>query len=209
MCELCDDPRTEAPAGARPIDRRSVLRGALAAGGATMLGSSLGATLLDALGNPVAAAESDGMFERAGMGEDPARFAAAGEYQAAGSFAPITISPGRIITRAQWGADESLRSGSPGFAGIRKCIVHHTVTPNYRDGASMCRSILRFHTQGNGWSDIGYNFLIDHVGNVFEGRWARSYAPGERHTGEDTSHRGVIGAHARNYNTGSAGIALL
>ncbi len=115
-----------------------------------------------------------------------------------------------VVTRAQWGADESLRKGTPLYAPVTKLIVHHTVTDNADlDPAATIRAIYAFHTRVRGWDDIGYNFLVDAQGRVYEGRWARSYAPGEVPTGEDLERRGVVGAHAEGTNTGSAGIALL
>ncbi len=119
-----------------------------------------------------------------------------------------SIPPPPIIARAHWGADESLGSKRRSFAAIRKVIVHHTVTPG-TDPAAEVRAILRHHTQARGFDDIGYNFLIDHGGTVYEGRWARAYDDGEVPTGEDTRGRGVVGAHASGYNTGSVGIALI
>ena len=119
-----------------------------------------------------------------------------------------SIPPPPIVTRAQWGADETLGSRSRSFAEIRKVIVHHTATTG-DDPASDLRSIHRYHTTANGWADIGYNFLIDRNGVVYEGRWARTYAAGEVHSGEDARGRGVIGAHAAGHNTGTVGIALL
>jgi hypothetical protein len=121
---------------------------------------------------------------------------------------PIAVPPPPIVTRAGWGADETLGNRSRSFATIRKVLVHHTVTPGTDPGSDL-RAILRQHTQSRGFSDIGYNFLIDHAGTVYEGRWAREYAAGEVHSGEDSRGRGVIGAHAESYNTGSVGIALL
>jgi len=115
-----------------------------------------------------------------------------------------------VVTRAQWGADESLRKGSPLYAPVTKLIVHHTATQNLDpDPAGTMRAIYAFHTQVRGWDDIGYNFLLDAQGRVYEGRWARGYEPGEIPTGEDLQRRGVVGAHAEGTNTGSAGIALL
>jgi hypothetical protein len=130
--------------------------------------------------------------------------------KAAAGLADARVGAPPIVTRAQWGADESIRTGTPGFAALRKLIVHHTDTPNGDPNpASTVRAIYVFHTQSRGWNDIGYNFLVDEQGRVYEGRWARNYAAGEVHNGEDTSGRGVIGAHAENANTGSVGIALL
>ncbi|MGI8683921.1 MAG: N-acetylmuramoyl-L-alanine amidase [Acidimicrobiales bacterium] len=115
-----------------------------------------------------------------------------------------------VITRAHWGADESLRKGTALHAPVTKLIVHHTVTDNVDiDPAATIRAIYAFHTQVRGWDDIGYNFLVDAKGRVYEGRWARSYRFGEVPTGEDLERRGVVGAHAEGTNTGSAGIALL
>ncbi len=61
---------------------------------------------------------------------------------------------------------------------------------------AIVKGIQLFHVQSNGWNDIGYNFLVDRFGTVYEGRFG----------GVD---RNVIGAHARGFNTGSVGIALI
>ncbi len=113
-----------------------------------------------------------------------------------------------IITRAQWGADETLRTSSRDFAPITKAIVHHTAIEEV-DPDAQVRGIYRSHTQTNRWADIGYNFLVDREGRVYEGRWARDYADGEIHSGEDTADRLVVGAHAEGRNPGSVGIAIL
>ncbi|MEX2659872.1 MAG: N-acetylmuramoyl-L-alanine amidase [Acidimicrobiales bacterium] len=117
----------------------------------------------------------------------------------------------RIITRAGWGADESIRKGSPSFASISRLVVHHTAEPgnNLADPAAAVRGIYRYHVQSQGWSDIGYNFLIDEAGRIYEGRWAQAYSDGGTHDGEDQRGHGVIGAHTGGYNTGAVGVALL
>ncbi|MGH9000010.1 MAG: N-acetylmuramoyl-L-alanine amidase [Acidimicrobiia bacterium] len=126
------------------------------------------------------------------------------------SGAPGAPGAPEIVTRAGWGADERMRKGNPKHAPVSKLVVHHTVTPNDDpDPASTVRAIYAFHTRSRGWDDIGYNFLVDHTGRVYEGRFARAYPPGETPTGEDGSGRGVIGAHARGFNQGSAGFAML
>jgi hypothetical protein len=115
-----------------------------------------------------------------------------------------------VVPRAGWGADEGMRTGAPEFARPAKLVVHHTVTPNDDpDPASTVRAIYAYHTRQNGWNDIGYNFLVDAAGRIYEGRYARPYGPGETPTGEDTEGRGVVGAHARGFNPGSVGVALL
>jgi hypothetical protein len=70
------------------------------------------------------------------------------------------------------------------------------------------RAIQRAHV-GNGWVDIGYHFAVAPDGRIFEGRWARNYAPGQVHSGEDTSGRIVTAAHALDHNTGSLGVVVL
>jgi len=112
----------------------------------------------------------------------------------------------QVIRRAAWGADESLRFDADGdeiwppeYTEPRAQIVHHTVTTNDPvDPAAVLRSILHFHAVTRGWGDIGYNLLIDHRGNVYEGRFG-----GER------PGRIVQGGHARQFNTNSIGVALL
>ncbi len=124
---------------------------------------------------------------------------------------PGVDQPG-VVTRAQWGADESIRKGPPKFAPLTKLFVHHTVTaPSDADPdpASTVRAIYAYHVQGNGWDDIGYNFLVDGQGRIYEGRYARTYKAGEIPTGEDTMGYGVIGAQVAGFNAGSMGVAMI
>jgi hypothetical protein len=106
-----------------------------------------------------------------------------------------------IITRAGWGADEKIRRRKkPAYADtVRFAVVHHTVGTNSytrAQSASIVRGIERYHVLANGWDDIGYNFLVDKYGQIFEGRWG----------GVD---RNVVGAHAQGFNQGSVGVALM
>jgi hypothetical protein len=115
-----------------------------------------------------------------------------------------------VISRYAWGADESMRKGPVEFAPISKLVVHHTVTPNDDpDPAQTVRAVYAYHTRHNKWNDIGYNFLVDQQGRVYEGRFARPYGPGEDRTGEDEAGRGVVGAHVKGLNPGTVGVALL
>ncbi len=144
----------------------------------------------------------------------------------------------KIISRTEWGADESLRLYNPDgqntakliqmeddyyskFAdelkesrrvetdesgnkltwplsypeSIKKIVVHHTATTkNLDDPAQAIRDIYVWHTLSKGWGDIGYNYIIDQQGNIYEGRFG-----GEM----------VVGAHAGRGNHGSIGIAIL
>ena len=120
------------------------------------------------------------------------------------------MSAPKIITRAEWGADESIRTSGRAFAPIRKLVVHHTASPNNPSNPpGVVRDMYRYHVVDRGYADIGYNFVIDHRGNVYEGRWARSYAPGELHDGEDGNGLGVMAAHAEGVNAGTCGVVLI
>ncbi len=105
-----------------------------------------------------------------------------------------------IVSRLGWGANERIRRASPLFAdAVRAAIVHHTAGSNAygpAESAAIVRAIELYHVQGNGWNDIGYNFLVDKYGQVFEGRF-----------GGVT--RNVVGAHAEGFNTGTVGVAVL
>jgi hypothetical protein len=123
---------------------------------------------------------------------------------------PPPVPQPSVITRAQWGADESLRGPDPQqFAPIRRLALHHTAGDEGPDPAATVRAIYAYHTQSNGWNDIGYNFLVDSYGRIYEGRYARDYLPGEIPTGETRDGLGVIGAHTSGNNTGTVGVALL
>ena len=117
--------------------------------------------------------------------------------------ADASVTQPNIISRAQWGADESCTSGTISYATPHFTVIHHTATTNdytEDEAAQQVRNIYHWHTachgSGNNWWDIGYNFLIDRFGNIYEGRRG----------GID---KGVIGAHAGGWNTGSIGVGLM
>src|ERR1700730_1460618 len=115
-----------------------------------------------------------------------------------------------VTSRAGWGCDESLITWTPEFHPIQKLICHHTATQNRDpDPAATVRSIYYYHAVTQGWGDIGYNFLIDESGRIYEGRYSRQYPAGTYPTGEDTTGQGVTGAHASQFNSGTVGLALL
>ena len=80
-----------------------------------------------------------------------------------------------IIPRFSWHADESIRRAAPQYGdAVHFAVVHHTAgTNNYTraQSAAIVRGIELYHVKGNGWNDIGYNFLVDKYGQVFEGRY--------------------------------------
>lgn len=109
------------------------------------------------------------------------------------------LQPPRIITRAEWGAASVPPRTSAVYGEVQLAFVHHTVTANEynpADSAAIVLGIARYHRDSNGWNDIGYNFLVDKYGQVFEGR-----AGG--------MELAVVGAQAQGYNSVSTGVACL
>lgn len=106
------------------------------------------------------------------------------------TLASVTPQP-TIYSRSQWGANEDLRDkGSLRYSEVHAGFVHHTVNANDYTRAEvpgLLRSIYAYHTQSRGWSDVGYNFLVDRFGRIWEGRYG----------GVD---RAVVGAHTLGYN---------
>ena len=111
-------------------------------------------------------------------------------------------SPGAppIVARAAWGADEALRFAEgreiwpAEYRTVEHVVVHHTDTANFQDPLVAIRSVYYYHAVVRGWGDIGYNYLVDYLGNVYEGRFG-----GEQ----------VVGGHALGYNEGTSGIGLI
>jgi hypothetical protein len=104
-----------------------------------------------------------------------------------------------IISRQAWGADESIRRSSPRYAEPTFMVLHHTAGSNYysrSQSAGVVRGVYSYHTVTRGWADIGYNVMVDKYGQIFEGRYGGL-------------ERGVIGAHAAGFNTGSFGVSVL
>ncbi|SDM84407.1 N-acetylmuramoyl-L-alanine amidase [Streptomyces sp. cf386] len=106
----------------------------------------------------------------------------------------------RIVTRRGWGANESWREKKFVYTKkVKAAFVHHTATGakyTCKQVPSLIRGIYRYHVKSMGWRDVGYNFLVDKCGNIYEGR-AGGVA------------KSVLGAHTRGFNSNSMGIAVL
>jgi len=109
-------------------------------------------------------------------------------------------APPAIITRAQWGADESKRTNLLGRINtVKSMVIHHTAGSNdytAAQAAAQVRGIYAYHGQTLGWGDIGYHFLVDKFGRVYEGRYGSI---------NDTPK----GAHAAGNNTDTMGISAM
>jgi len=107
-----------------------------------------------------------------------------------------------VVTRREWRADPALveSCSEPRYGSAARAVaVHHTVNSNSysaSESPAMMRSILAYHTQSQGWCDIGYNFVVDRYGRTFEARRGGMRLP-------------VRGAHAGDYNTDTVGVAML
>jgi uncharacterized protein YraI len=109
-------------------------------------------------------------------------------------------TPPAIVSRAEWGADDRYRFDTfgeiwiPEYQTVEHVIIHHTDTPNGQDPVVAMRSIYYYHAVTRGWGDIGYNYLVDRFGNIYEGRFGG---------------QNVIGGHAYQYAVGSSGIGTI
>src|SRR5437868_10256870 len=113
--------------------------------------------------------------------------------QSYASAAPVGAS--KVLTRADWGADESLLNWAPEYQRVQKAIVHHTAGDDGGTNvAATIRAIYYFHAVTRGWGDIGYNYLVDKYGNIWTGR-----------SGGDH----VVGGHAYGWNYGSIGVVAI
>ena len=136
------------------------------------------------------------------MTTDAATGASTAAASSTGTGATFVPGPGApsFVSRAGWGANESLVSGSPAyFSEMQSVVVHHTEGTNAysaSDSPQILREILTYHTQTQRWSDIGYNALVDRFGQLFEGR-------------RGGLTRNLTGAQAYGYNSRTFGISML
>ena len=105
-----------------------------------------------------------------------------------------------IITRAEWGADESLRRSGPKFAPtIKAAFIHHTASKsNYspEQAPAQMRNLYTYFTKGLRYSDMAYNFIVDRFGRLYEGRGG----------GMDQA---VVGGHTSGFNDQTFAVSAL
>ena len=104
-----------------------------------------------------------------------------------------------MIPRSAWGGDSVPPRSGPAYGQVQIAFVHHTVNANDygpEDSAAIVLGIARYHRDHNGWNDVGYNFLVDQYGQIFEGRAGGMDLP-------------IVGAQAQGFNSVSTGIALI
>ncbi|GAA4009778.1 peptidoglycan recognition protein [Streptomyces marokkonensis] len=105
-----------------------------------------------------------------------------------------------IVSRADWLGDDLREQPPPRYDDkVLAVFVHHTDTPNGYDCAdvpAILRGVYTGQTGARDWDDIGYNFVVDRCGTIYEGRAG----------GID---RAVTGAHTQGFNHRTTGIAAL
>ncbi|WP_257578113.1 peptidoglycan recognition protein [Streptomyces sp. JJ38] len=105
-----------------------------------------------------------------------------------------------VVSRADWGAEEEKVEEAPEYLDrLDAVFVHHTATGNdytCTESDAVVRSIFAYHVDSLGWNDVGYNFLVDKCGTVYEGRGGGMDKP-------------VRAAHVYGFNGYSTGIAVL
>ncbi|WP_312038312.1 peptidoglycan recognition protein family protein [Streptomyces galbus] len=172
---------------------------------AVWAGPSDGAEVRIAAGSdPTAALPAGLRLDLIDPGRDTPVTPAAGSPAQPAGGGTGTLGAGRpaITSRAGWGADESISPAAPQYlpgGKVKAVVVHHTAGSNAyscAEAPAVVRGIYAYHVQQLGWRDIGYNFLVDKCGTLYEGRKG----------GVD---RPVLGAHAYGFNTETSGIAVL
>ncbi|MDX6663747.1 MAG: hypothetical protein QOG09_1849 [Solirubrobacterales bacterium] len=105
-----------------------------------------------------------------------------------------------IVSRKGWDPNNKCKPRRKASLGkVKAGVVHHTVNTNtYKPSAEkgLVLAICKFHRDGNGWDDIGYNALSSRSGKIYEGR-----------AGGLT--KAVIGAHAQGFNNQTTSVSSI
>ena len=114
---------------------------------------------------------------------------------------PSTVPQPPITPRSGWGADESLSPEAPSYIDgkIKAVVLHHTAQSNdytCAEAPAIINGIYTYDVTTLGWRDIGYNFVVDKCGTIYEGRKGGVDLP-------------VVGSHAYGVNSQTTGIAVL
>ncbi|HEV7806644.1 MAG TPA: peptidoglycan recognition protein [Solirubrobacteraceae bacterium] len=193
-----DDADDAVGGGRDPVDAVAVGTEPVWAGGADALQLRLTRAVRGLRAQFVNSTGSATATERALTALRRGAHAAVATLTASRARAQDTAGAPAIVPREAWGAEQCGQPrAAPSYGSVQAAFVHHTVDANDygpRDSAAIVRAICRYHRDTKGWRDIGYNFLVDRFGQVFEGR-----AGG--------IEQAVVGAQAQGYNGVSTGVA--
>jgi hypothetical protein len=111
-----------------------------------------------------------------------------------------TFTRPTVISRGVWCIYEECNyTEDLVYSPATHLVVHHTVSSNDSPNwVNTVRAIWDYHTHTLEWGDIGYNYLIDRTGIIYEGHFNQNYL-----------NLDVVGTHAGGANTGTLGAALL
>ncbi|MBA2262287.1 MAG: N-acetylmuramoyl-L-alanine amidase [Solirubrobacterales bacterium] len=115
------------------------------------------------------------------------------------AWAQGASGPPAIVPRAAWAGDDCPPREAPSMGKVDMAFVHHTVSTNdysANESGAVILAMCRYHRNSLKWNDIGYNFLVDRWGKVYEGRAGGIDQP-------------VIGAQTQGFNSVSTGVAAI
>ncbi|HEX2808782.1 MAG TPA: peptidoglycan recognition protein, partial [Kineosporiaceae bacterium] len=164
----------------------------------TVAADSTDATPSGPAGSPAATSTSSQSSSSSTSSTPSATSAPSSTQTLSSTQTPLMPAPS-MVTRAGWNADESLRRAPPLYAGAVKVVfVHHTAgaDEDCSRSSDIVRGLYAYHVSDLGWNDLGYNFLVDRCGTLFEGRSGGADRP-------------VIGAQTYGFNTDSTGVAII
>jgi hypothetical protein len=138
------------------------------------------------------------------------------QSQAVAALVGASISPQgalvarpRIVSRAEWGADETWRNPVPVVGStLLGGIVHHTAsTNNYtaEQAPAQMRNLYAYFTQSLKYRDMGYNFLVDKYGTIYEGRSGCAVGAVDC----DSATVAAQGAHTAGLNLNTFGVSAI
>ena len=129
----------------------------------------------------------------------PALYDPSNDTSTVSAVAYTYINRPQLITRSQWGASSGTPCDSPvNGKTTRGAIVHHTAGTNTyskSESDNIVRATQSYHVKSRNWCDIGYNFLVDKYGQIFQGR-------------KGDMLKAVRGAHAGNFDVNSETIGV-
>jgi len=104
-----------------------------------------------------------------------------------------------FVSRKSWGCPQNENESSRSLTNVTHLIIHHSAANTVsNDYAAVVRTYWDWHVNGNGWDDIGYNWLVDPNGVLYKGRAWKS----------DTEEN-ILGAHNSGKNSGTSGICFI
>ncbi|MER8015867.1 N-acetylmuramoyl-L-alanine amidase [Streptomyces griseoluteus] len=172
----------------------------------TTAGPSAGESTTEPPAEPPSASESTGSTESTGPAgptdsASPPESATPSPALSVPAAPRSTVPRPPITPRSGWQADESLSPEAPTYidGGIKAVVVHHTASTNdytCAEAPSIINAVYTYDVTGLGWKDLGYNFVVDKCGTIYEGRKGGADLP-------------VVGAHAYGFNSQTTGIAVL